>query len=143
MGPLALINVGNAFTPQGSCDPLSIDSLGVGVYQAGTKVDAQVLYDCVSSGAKASIGYPQSESLIESGASADFVLVCEEHSVYGDQLLHDAGGFSKKSSIILLSRDGQSRAVAPRVEPRTCSDENSLKAGVVDVPALSFSITLS
>lgn len=84
-GAIGINNVGNAFTPQGSCDPLSIASLGVGVYQAGTKADAQVLYDCVSSGAKASIGYPQSESLIGSGASADFVLVGEEHSVYGDQ----------------------------------------------------------
>lgn len=36
-------NVGNAFTPQGSCDPLSLASFGVGIYQAGTKEDADVL----------------------------------------------------------------------------------------------------
>jgi hypothetical protein len=36
-------NVGNAFTPQGSCDPLSLASLGVGIYQGGTKQDADVL----------------------------------------------------------------------------------------------------
>lgn len=41
---IAVNNVGNAFTPQGNCDPLSIASLGVGVYQAGTKKDAEVLY---------------------------------------------------------------------------------------------------
>lgn len=40
---VGLNNVGNAFTPQGSCDPLSVTALGVGVYQAGTKQDAEVL----------------------------------------------------------------------------------------------------
>ena len=39
-------NVGNAFTPQGSCDPLSIASLGVGIYQTGTIEDANLLYVC-------------------------------------------------------------------------------------------------
>ncbi|MCJ1239821.1 hypothetical protein MMC14_007819 [Varicellaria rhodocarpa] len=37
-------NVGNAFTPQGSADPLSVAGLGVGLYQAGTGEDAEVLY---------------------------------------------------------------------------------------------------
>jgi hypothetical protein len=36
-------NVGNAFTPQGSCDPLGLASLGVGLYQAGRKQDADTL----------------------------------------------------------------------------------------------------
>jgi hypothetical protein len=36
-------NVGNAFTPQGSCDPFSVASLGVAVYHAGTKEDAEIL----------------------------------------------------------------------------------------------------
>ncbi|KAL9062594.1 MAG: hypothetical protein Q9157_008783 [Trypethelium eluteriae] len=37
-------NVGNAFTPQGNCDPLSVACLGVGAYQAGTKEDTELLY---------------------------------------------------------------------------------------------------
>ncbi|KAL6158389.1 hypothetical protein ACJBU6_02501 [Exserohilum turcicum] len=41
---IAINNVGNAFTPYGNCDPLSIASLGVGLYQAGTKKDAELLY---------------------------------------------------------------------------------------------------
>lgn len=41
---IAINNVGNAFTPHGNCDPLSIASLGVGLYQAGTKQDAEMLY---------------------------------------------------------------------------------------------------
>jgi hypothetical protein len=40
---IGINNVGNAFTPQGSCDPLSLASFGVGVYQAGTKKDADIL----------------------------------------------------------------------------------------------------
>jgi hypothetical protein len=41
---IAVNNVGNAFTPHGSCDPLSIASLGVGLYHAGTTSDAKILY---------------------------------------------------------------------------------------------------
>lgn len=37
-------NVGNAFTPQGSADPLTVASLGVGLYQAGTEENASLLY---------------------------------------------------------------------------------------------------
>lgn len=39
-------NVGNAFTPQGSPDPLALASLGVGLYQAGTKQDTDLLLVC-------------------------------------------------------------------------------------------------
>ncbi|EHK98873.1 putative Uncharacterized TLC domain-containing protein C17A2.02c [Glarea lozoyensis 74030] len=42
-GAIGINNVGNAFTPQGNCDPLSLASLGVAVYQAGTKEDADIL----------------------------------------------------------------------------------------------------
>ena len=41
---LGVNNVGNAFTPQGNADPLSVASSGVGIYQAGTKKDAELLY---------------------------------------------------------------------------------------------------
>ncbi|KAK6435953.1 hypothetical protein LTR95_007866, partial [Oleoguttula sp. CCFEE 5521] len=54
---LGVNNVGNAFTPQGSCDPLSLASQGVGIYSAGTVEDAEVLYACVSTRAKAAIGF--------------------------------------------------------------------------------------
>jgi cytosine/adenosine deaminase-related metal-dependent hydrolase len=41
---LAVNNVGNAFTPQGNCDPLMVASLGVGLYSAGTKSDTELLF---------------------------------------------------------------------------------------------------
>ena len=71
-GAIAINNVGNAFTPYGSCDPLSIACKGVGMYHAGTKRDAQLLYDCVSSRAMEAIGYSCRPFAI--GEPADFVL---------------------------------------------------------------------
>ncbi|GAD94683.1 hypothetical protein PVAR5_3312 [Paecilomyces variotii No. 5] len=49
-------NVGNAFTPWGGPDPLSLACLGVGLYQKGTQTDAELLYECVSTRARAAIG---------------------------------------------------------------------------------------
>lgn len=44
---MAVNNVGNAFTPQGSADPLSLCPLGVALFQAGTKEDChRLLVSC-------------------------------------------------------------------------------------------------
>ncbi|PGH10911.1 hypothetical protein AJ80_07354 [Polytolypa hystricis UAMH7299] len=53
---IGINNVGNAFTPQGTCDPLSLACLGVGIYQTGTHADAELLYECVSTRARAAMG---------------------------------------------------------------------------------------
>ncbi|KAL4880053.1 hypothetical protein BJY04DRAFT_85609 [Aspergillus karnatakaensis] len=53
---IGINNVGNAFTPWGSTDPLGLACLGVGVYQAGTVNDAELLYECVSTRSRAAIG---------------------------------------------------------------------------------------
>jgi cytosine/adenosine deaminase-related metal-dependent hydrolase len=50
-------NIGNAFTPQGSCDPLSLACSCVGIYSAGMKADAELLYECVSTRARKAIGF--------------------------------------------------------------------------------------
>ncbi|CAF9942144.1 hypothetical protein IMSHALPRED_003381 [Imshaugia aleurites] len=71
-GAIAINNVGNAFTPYGSCDPLSIASMGVGLYHAGTKKDARMLYECVSGRAMEAIGYSSRPFMI--GEPATFVL---------------------------------------------------------------------
>ncbi|MCJ1272657.1 hypothetical protein MMC21_000444 [Puttea exsequens] len=70
-GAIAINNIGNAFTPQGSCDPLSIASMGVGLYHAGRNADVQLLYECVSTRAKEAIGFAGEP--FELGADADFV----------------------------------------------------------------------
>lgn len=49
-------NVGNAFTPHGTGDPLQLACWGVGLYHAGTGPDAQLLYGSVSWLAREAIG---------------------------------------------------------------------------------------
>lgn len=52
-GAVSINNIGNAFTPHGSCDPLLLASMGVGLYHAGTKRDTETLYvspDCNRTG---------------------------------------------------------------------------------------------
>ncbi|KAI1181044.1 hypothetical protein F4777DRAFT_184901 [Nemania sp. FL0916] len=53
---LGVNNVGNAFTPFGTGDPLQMASWAVGIYQTGTAEDAKLLYECVSSRARRAIG---------------------------------------------------------------------------------------
>ncbi|KAK5175869.1 uncharacterized protein LTR77_001009 [Saxophila tyrrhenica] len=64
-------NIGNAFTPYGSCDPLTLACNGVGIYQAGTKEDAELLYECVSSRARQAIGLATSSSAGTTGGSLE------------------------------------------------------------------------
>lgn len=70
-------NVGNAFTPWGSADPLALACLGVGVYQAGTQADAQLLYECVSTRARAAIGLaaPRDGLDLRVGDAADLLVL--------------------------------------------------------------------
>ncbi|OQV01851.1 hypothetical protein CLAIMM_07142 [Cladophialophora immunda] len=60
---LSVNNVGNAFTPWGTGDPLALASLGVGIYQAGTEEDANLLFECVSSRARKAIGLDTASAL--------------------------------------------------------------------------------
>jgi cytosine/adenosine deaminase-related metal-dependent hydrolase len=41
---MSVNNIGNAFTPYGPVDPVALASLGMGVYQTGTKQEAELLY---------------------------------------------------------------------------------------------------
>lgn len=76
---LSVNNVGNAFTPQGSCDPLALASQCVGVYQTGTQKDTELLYECISTRAKSAIGrqHPNISAMdlsIRNESPADLVL---------------------------------------------------------------------
>ncbi|KAI1332248.1 hypothetical protein F5Y16DRAFT_172735 [Xylariaceae sp. FL0255] len=53
---LGVNNVGNAFTPFGTGDPLQLASWAVGIYHAGTTEEANLLYECVSTRARRAIG---------------------------------------------------------------------------------------
>ena len=66
---LSVNNVGNAFTPWGTGDPLALASLGVGIYQAGTDEDAKLLFECVSLRARKAIGLNTTSALAAAGSS--------------------------------------------------------------------------
>ena len=55
-GCIGVNNMGNAFTPYGTGDPLELAGWGVGLYQAGGEGMAERLFECVSSGARRAIG---------------------------------------------------------------------------------------
>ncbi|KAK0282484.1 hypothetical protein LTR35_006952 [Friedmanniomyces endolithicus] len=60
-------NIGNAFTPHGSCDPLTLACNGVGVYHAGTERNTEVLFECVSTRAREAIGFGRQQARGGSG----------------------------------------------------------------------------
>ena len=53
---MGINNVGNAFTPYGTADPLMLACWAVGLYHAGTVDDASLLYELVSTRARKAIG---------------------------------------------------------------------------------------
>jgi cytosine/adenosine deaminase-related metal-dependent hydrolase len=72
-------NVGNSFTPWGLPDPLALACLGVGVYQAGSQADAELLFECVSTRARAAIGLDSGSGsglCVQKGERPDLLLVC-------------------------------------------------------------------
>jgi cytosine/adenosine deaminase-related metal-dependent hydrolase len=81
-------NVGNAFTPQGSCDPLSLACSCIGIYSAGMKADAELLYECVSTRARKAIGFgrvdgenakdARTDAELREGDKADLVIFGSE-----------------------------------------------------------------
>lgn len=90
---LSVNNVGNAFTPWGSGDPLALASLGVGIYQASTEDDARILLECVSTRARKAIGLEpsdhnsdnieeqQNRELLWEGRKGDLLLIKNEEWV--------------------------------------------------------------
>ena len=79
---IGINNVGNAFTPWGGVDPLTLASLGVGVYQAGTPQDAELLFECVSARAQAAIGlHDIVVTSLEEGANALFMVVSNDGTI--------------------------------------------------------------
>ncbi|KAG1765913.1 hypothetical protein EDD22DRAFT_1013382 [Suillus occidentalis] len=75
---LSVNNVENAFTPQGSLDPLTLASLGVALFQVGTEPDWRVLLLLVSCTGDNASGESVDEGdgiVPRVGDSADFVVV--------------------------------------------------------------------
>ncbi|RWA07312.1 hypothetical protein EKO27_g7793 [Xylaria grammica] len=99
-GCLGVNNVGNAFTPFGTGDPLQLASWAVGIYQVGTVKDAELLYDCVSNRARRAIGL---------GEGLPIGQIQEGQKLRGMLLLGNRGyvklpGAPDESSIAIASR---------------------------------------
>ncbi|EPE36278.1 Metallo-dependent hydrolase [Glarea lozoyensis ATCC 20868] len=115
-GAIGINNVGNAFTPQGNCDPLSLASLGVAVYQAGTKEDADILLQCVSSRARHAIGLkPLSTKQSKSNDSESFSVEADDlclsigdradFVVFGNESTTSSGSFRARTTTQSIVND--------------------------------------
>ncbi|GAB7366857.1 hypothetical protein MBLNU230_g1027t1 [Neophaeotheca triangularis] len=62
---ISVNNIGNAFTPQGSADPMALANLGVGLYGAGTKRGAEIMFESVSTRAREAIGFGRGKTCHE------------------------------------------------------------------------------
>ncbi|KAJ9650309.1 hypothetical protein H2198_010388 [Neophaeococcomyces mojaviensis] len=79
---IGINNVGNAFTPWGSVDPLRLASLCVGVYQAGTPRDAELLFECISALAQSAIGLDDLVvRSLKDGADALFLVISNDKMI--------------------------------------------------------------
>lgn len=84
---MSVNNVENAFTPQGSLDPLSLTTLGVAIFQSATDEDLRALMRSVSLSSKRAIGQrsaPNIDLFPSIGDPSDFVIL------HGTQSLHQA-----------------------------------------------------
>ncbi|KLO12194.1 Metallo-dependent hydrolase [Schizopora paradoxa] len=85
---MSVNNVANAFTPQGTADPLSLCTLGVAVYQSATKESCRVLLESISTASKLAVGDVHSSVLADplsilptSGRPADFVILHDNSDI--------------------------------------------------------------
>ncbi|GJJ07829.1 hypothetical protein Clacol_002034 [Clathrus columnatus] len=79
---MSINNIGNAFTPQGSADPLALCAFGVAIFQTGLPNDCEILFDSVSNTSKRAVGVRCGESLvIRKGDPADLIIVHGNNSI--------------------------------------------------------------
>ncbi|KNZ80975.1 Cytosine deaminase [Termitomyces sp. J132] len=80
---MSINNIQNAFTPQGSLDPLTLCSLGVALFQTAAPSDIEALIRSVTLTSKLALGVGESDGkrlFPVSGDAADFVILHGAHS---------------------------------------------------------------
>ncbi|KAL5501671.1 hypothetical protein ACEPAH_8931 [Sanghuangporus vaninii] len=115
---MSVNNVGNAFTPQGTPDPMGLCPLGVAVYQDGTLDGCGRLLEAVSISSKRAVGLPESDyetasdsdntatSLISTvGSPADFVILHENQSLQSAVLEPCFPRTTIKDGCVIAKRD--------------------------------------
>lgn len=119
---LGVNNVGNAFTPYGTGDPLQLACWGVGLYHAGTGPDAHLLYGAISWRAREAIG------MEEDGGDDDERLDWEKHIDRPGDLLGKRIG-----PLLALANPRYIRLPLPMAVPSSASE--SLASVLSRVPA--------
>ena len=104
-------NIGNAFTPHGSCDALMLAFCGIGIYQAGTKQDAELLYECVSTRARTAIGLDSTQEADDRSPMSLSILRGDEASVvlFGGGEAVDWRSRKSISEVVYLYDGGRNR----------------------------------
>ncbi|KZV62206.1 Metallo-dependent hydrolase [Peniophora sp. CONT] len=117
---LGVNNVGNAFTPQGSADPLELVPLGVALYQDATPPALRRLLRCVSTSARGAIAFPsprtqeepirrvdsgEDDLLVREGDVADLILLPECASVRAAALDPSFSRVTIRSGCIVARRE--------------------------------------
>ncbi|TFL01820.1 hypothetical protein BDV98DRAFT_529775 [Pterulicium gracile] len=119
---MSVNNIENAFTPQGSVDPLSLCSFGAAIFQSASTEDTRTLLRAVTVTSKAAIGMTdQPTDLVPScGDPADFVVLNGITSVQSavlnpgfDRITIRRGVVvSRRSSVHWTKLDGEDEQVA-------------------------------
>ncbi|CAA7261521.1 unnamed protein product [Cyclocybe aegerita] len=125
---MSVNNVENAFTPQGSLDPLSLCTFGVAIFQAATLEDIRSLVRSVTLTSKRAIGPPTSTSMASPqtegsseipadlvprvGDPADFVILRERKSLQSAVLNPPFDRKTIKSGRLVAERSS-TRWIAP------------------------------
>lgn len=83
---MSVNNIENAFTPQGSVDPLALCTLGVALFQSATPGDIRTLIRSVTLTSKRALGIAPSDLpqglFPQKGDPADFVIIHETQTLY-------------------------------------------------------------
>ncbi|KAI0313051.1 hypothetical protein OF83DRAFT_590059 [Amylostereum chailletii] len=103
---LSINNIDNAFTPQGTVDPLGLCTLGVALYQDATPAACRTLLKCVSTSSKSAIGLDPNPAdlLIKPGDAADFVLLHDNHSIQSAVLNPSYARTTIRGGLIVATR---------------------------------------
>ncbi|EMD39943.1 hypothetical protein CERSUDRAFT_132628 [Gelatoporia subvermispora B] len=109
---MSINNVGNAFTPQGTTDPLALCPLGIAIFQAGTEEDTRILLEAITVVAKGAIQTPSTPEptnlRLKAGHRADLVLLHENDSLYEAALRPSYSRATIKNGMLVATRMEQS-----------------------------------
>ncbi|KIY71546.1 Metallo-dependent hydrolase [Cylindrobasidium torrendii FP15055 ss-10] len=117
---MSVNNVGNAFTPQGSVDPLALCTLGVAIFQAATPEDIHALACSVTSASKRAMGLNAPGRMsIEAGDTADLLVMHHSRSLADVVLNPSYDRTTIRGGVVVSSRHTVSRLSAPRNDRRS------------------------